>query len=374
MNNFLETRPTPDQEWQGEHAYPNWLSTVHREILNALAPYPTLKQQLIDALTKETGSDEPIMLHYDAPVLVEPVILFQDILGYFRIHKDATFDIPAPKLKEELKEKFLIRGSRRYLFERMSVKLKSTDSENGQVQASALVFRWNLDHLHTFMQIGIATLDSEGTPQYRQRIIITGNADELAQPPIHESVPLPETQEDVYWQVVLEAARIGMSEGYFPYAALVEPAGAFNEIIIARNRNHEMGEGFHGHAEHMSLSEMQDKGYKDTHQKLRDDGQFLNPLYRPRLFSLVCPCHACSQMAREQTVAEVHYLLQQPPGWSGEAILSDSTLTNDCGIPPYVSQETNYKNVAPGLLEEANGHYYHNRGKFWDTIRANGGT
>lgn len=234
-----------------------------------------------------------------------------------------------------------------------------------------IIVRWSLDR---YIQLGIALPDETNIPQYLfKAIIIPDDTSEIPQLPV-ETTPLSENQEDVYWQIVLQAAEMSMKEGRLPYAALVQPSGKFNPIIIARNKNYYMGDGLDFHAECMALREMQDMGYK-TYSYLDPENHLRVSDYHPILYTLAKPCHACSQMVREQRVAEVRYALEQPPGWDGGHVLLNTDLAIDCGPVPIVERikDPTVRASALTILRKSNSGYHNieHEGIFDRTIKIN---
>ena len=84
-------------------------------------------------------------------------------------------------------------------------------------------------------------------------------------------------------------------------------------------------------------------------------------------------------MIREQgekgrSVAVVKYLLEQPRGWAGKAVLRNPGLNQECGEPPKTVQVSEFKEQALQLIIKAGRYGSHFARQFDDTIKANGGT
>ncbi|KKS97524.1 MAG: hypothetical protein UV73_C0008G0044 [Candidatus Gottesmanbacteria bacterium GW2011_GWA2_43_14] len=272
--------------------------------------------------------------------------LYHNILASLRLETQSVFDMPTPRVFQEIDGKLVIQNSRRVYFNRLVCRPYPADSN-----APFIIARWNMNSGEPmYVQAGIA-LDRRKGPEYLKRTVISEKGDLRVPVPPDEAANPAHDQENEYWKLILYAAQKSLDEGRYPYAALIEPTGRLGPVIISRNKNRAQGEGFDGHAEHMALTAMNGMGYKQIEMK--------KITFEPVVYSLFEPCHSCSQMIREQGrnkrgVVEVKYILEQPAGWGGRKVLRSQKLTESCGKPPAITRVAEFKTQALELFRQAN--------------------
>lgn len=303
----------------------------------------------------ESNSNRNIVLQSDL------FRFFREGLDDLRINFRTLFDMPHPETLQRLKNDCVVTDSRRKIFQRMISQPFPEDPN-----APVIISRWNVEnHMESIVQIGVA-LPLEVGLKYLARIIVVDSFRPAEIVSLKDDIKIPRDQEAVYWQLVLQAARMSLAEGRLPFAAVAEHNGKFNPISIARNRNRQQGDDANGHAEHMAMV----VGTTYFGKTLES--------YRPRLFSFAAPCKSCSLMIREQGgwrngPSSVFYILEQPSGWSGLDVLFDGDLDEDCGDSPAVAQVPGLRAEALAILKDANDTWGRFPGQFNKMIAINEG-